>query len=254
MNVCPDLNERRASCERQISTLTFLVSPTCHAQLCEVIPLDPEEILGAGCADAIKRALLGCGTLAAGGVAAVIGFFSFVVIEAAVAFFLTGIVPPISPTDSATLFLIPILGFASIGATFSVPNTIFAFIYYSKTDEPKFERFLIHSGIHQIATFITLAAWFGGYDYFDWMSMELTEAILAAVSLLLQIATFVGLYFIGVFFRNRMRILHEEHLMTVSALNAARKQEIANKVHVPPPPGGVVPPKVRPLTQKEDEK
>lgn len=219
-----------------------------------MIQLDPEDILGAGCADALGRILLGFGTLAAGGFAGALGCFCFSVIDTAVTFLLiSGTWTPIVLPDLAMLFLLPIWGFASYTAMLAIPNTLIALVYFSKNEDPTLKRFLVHAGIHQLATFVTLADHFGSFDALSWTGMGVLDVVLFLTNILLQVATFSGLIFIALLIKNRLRIRHQEHLMTVASINQIRKAELAQKVHVPPPPAGTKPPQARPLKAQEEK-
>lgn len=218
-----------------------------------MIALDPEDILGAGCAEAFGRVLLGLGTLVAGAVAATIGFLAYEAIELAIGYLLGGFSGAWSLTGASSFFLVPIWGFASISSLIAIPNALFALVYFKNAEEPTIKRFLFHAGAHQVATFISFATWFGPFGGLDWAAMSWDEVLLVILSLILQVATFAGIVFVAIFACNRLRVRHEEHLMSVASMNAVRRKELAKKIHVPPPPAGTPTPKARPLTRKEDE-
>lgn len=211
-----------------------------------MIPLDPEEIIASGCGESLRRVGLALGSLSLG------SFFAFAAWKAAFFFFqaLDFILPSGWPTISAPfegamfLFLLPGWAFATMTFFGAIPNLFVAIIYFARTEEPTARRFLIHAAIHQSATAITIALWQGGGAT---NRLELT--VLITVFVTFQLVALALLIFLVQTVKHRFRVDHEVHLMTVAAQNEARKRELANKVHIPPPPTGTAAPKARKLKE-----
>jgi hypothetical protein len=144
------------------------------------------------------------------------------------------------------LFLLPIWAFGSYAAILAFPNLVVALVYFARVEEPSLSRFLIHCGLHQLATTLSIALWTlpAPEPYFSILVGTMVVAHFIALALLITSSLVI---------RNRLRIRHEEHLLSIAAETAVRKQQLAQKVHVPPPPSGTTIPKARPLNKKPHE-
>ena len=208
-----------------------------------MIPLDPEEIIAAGCGETLRRVGIAMSTLFLGSLFSLGAFIFTSLLSIGLDFVLPSVTAVIElEFDAAFFFLLPIWAFGSLTAILSFPNLIIALIYFARVEEPTALRYLIHAAIHQFATSCAVTLWFLDGD------------LILGVALWIFHLIFLALLVFAVFaLKNRFRSNHEEHLMAVASQNELRKRELASKVHIPPPPTGTPSPKAHPLSSKEDE-
>ena len=206
-----------------------------------MIELDPEEIFAGGFGDVLRRLL---STLACLYIGSFCAFIATLVAEAVdqiltgsfdFAFFFSG--------WESTLWLLPFWSFGSFFVFLSFPNIFFTSTYFFRCEEPSYRNFMIFATVQQIALAGTL-----GLHYFSNLGSNIWLYLLGAlIFIFCQIGAWLGFFFTTVFFRNRARISHEEHLMGVAAENAAWRQKLEDAEFIPPPPSGPAAPKAREL-------
>jgi hypothetical protein len=203
-----------------------------------MIPLDPEEVFGLALWEALKRAFGFLGCLLLGSFLAFCSAFAAQTIISftplAGGYFL--------PAFSAYgLLMLPLWVMTSVFAIAAIPNAFVAIFYYIRCEEPAANRFLVFTIIQQIC--LT-----GAFNEWAYEPGFAAESIASSVILWFFSIGFIALlFFAKIFWKNKERCGHEEHLMSVAAENEAWKRSLEEKEFIPPPPSGPKAPKARPL-------
>ncbi|MGJ8724978.1 MAG: hypothetical protein ACSHYB_10515 [Roseibacillus sp.] len=203
-----------------------------------MIPIDPEEVFGLAIWEALQRAFgfIGCIILGS--------LFAF--ISALSAQFLLSFTPLsgsyfLPSLSGSSLLMVPLWVMTSAFAFIALPNAFVAVFYYMRCEAPTAKRFFIFAAIQQIC--LT-----GAFNEWAFDSSYLLHSILCSALLWFFSLSFLALlFFASVFWKNRQRCNHEEHLMSVAVENTIWRQKLENAEIIPPPPSGPKSPKARPL-------
>lgn len=164
------------------------------------LPFDLEDVVGVAKADVLRRAglIFGC----------ILGTSFLICLSAG----LVAAVAYLDPSElwealgaAIYLFLIPVIGGWGI---LYVPTLVAAGFYFVKAESPSLRGFVIFSAILGVLMVLGLGGL--GWD---------------ALVILLVFSGFLGgIWWLGLWWRNRQRILGEQHLMEVAIENQQRRE------------------------------
>lgn len=207
-----------------------------------MIPLDPEEIFGSACWEAIRKVLTMLACLYIGSLCGLVGLLAAETVSTWFDSFFTEMP---AYEFGAELFLLPFWTLGSAAAFLALPNILCASVYYFTTEIPSRKRFIQFATIHQIAFVLALLEWYSFPSIFGSGAVEVIVSLLGG--LFFQVMAWGAFYYCSLLVRSRQGRNHEEHLMTVAAENAVWRRRLEEAEFIPAPPSGPEPPRARPL-------